>query len=220
MHFALELALGGQSGAMTANLPAILQEAARSLGYSLYPEQKLAVTSFVEGSDVFLSLPTGFGKSLCFAILPLVFDCLRNSQESIVLVVSPLLSIIEDQISIYRKKGMKVGYAGGEDKDEKEGIKRGEYQIVFISPESLFCTTEWRQMLCSAKYRSHLVGVVVDEAHCIKKWYLELHLHGIVVLCICILYFSQRICPVGGTEKPCAPKCSRDGHDCHCDKFD
>ena len=122
--------------------------------------------------DVFISLPTGYGKSLCFAILPLVFDSLRNvKQKSIVLVVSPLLSIIEDQIAKYTKKGLKATFAGGEDKQVKCAIKNGEYQIVFISPESLFCTTEWRMMLCSTKYRSNLVGLIVDEAHCIKKWY-------------------------------------------------
>ena len=39
-------------------------------------KQKEAITSFVEGNDVLVILPTGYGKSLCFALLPLVFDCL------------------------------------------------------------------------------------------------------------------------------------------------
>ena len=52
----------------------IVARAAASLGYlSLKPEQEAAIVTFVSGRDVFVSLPTGCGKSLCFAILPRVF---------------------------------------------------------------------------------------------------------------------------------------------------
>lgn len=86
------------------------------------------------------------------------------------LVISPLISIITNQIASLKKKGVTAAYAGDEDVVIKEAIKLGQYQLVFISPESLFCTIEWRRVLCTAIYRSHLVGVVIDEAHCIKKW--------------------------------------------------
>ncbi len=52
----------------------------------------------------------------------------------------------------------------------REGIKRGEYKIIFISPEALFASMEWKRILCTEHYRSNLVGFVVDEAHCVKKW--------------------------------------------------
>ena len=53
-------------------------EAARALGYdSLKPEQEKVISSFLEGKDMFVNLPTGFGKSLCYAILPLAFDLKR-----------------------------------------------------------------------------------------------------------------------------------------------
>lgn len=73
--------------------------AIRTLGYtSLRPEQLQVVEKFVSGRDVFVSLPTGGGKSLCYACLPLVFDSLRSlRQRSIVLVVSPLNSLMQDQ---------------------------------------------------------------------------------------------------------------------------
>ena len=48
------------------------------LGYSLKPEQRRSVEKFAAGSDVFVSLPTGFGKSLCYTLLPPVFDLLRG----------------------------------------------------------------------------------------------------------------------------------------------
>ena len=49
-------------------------------------------------------------------------------------------------------------------------IKKVEYQLFFISPEALFATLEWRETLCSDLYRLNLVGFVVNEAHCVKKW--------------------------------------------------
>ena len=54
--------------------------------------------------------------------------------------------------------------------DKRRGVRKGEYQLVFFSPEALFATLEWRRMLASDLYRSHLVAFVIDEAHCVKKW--------------------------------------------------
>ena len=51
---------------------------AHSLGYLLNPEQRTSIFQFASGSDVFVSLPTGYGKSLCYILLPPVFDLLRG----------------------------------------------------------------------------------------------------------------------------------------------
>ena len=62
--------------------------AASCLGYvQLRPEQMKAVREFVHASDVFVSLPTGSGKSLCYAVLPAVFDILRHSESSAAMVI-------------------------------------------------------------------------------------------------------------------------------------
>ena len=73
-----------------------------NLGYAgLTPEQEKAVRSFVSGRDVFLSLPTGSGKSLCFAALPWIFDELHQRKGgSIVIVVSPLIALMKDQVNM------------------------------------------------------------------------------------------------------------------------
>ena len=62
-------------------------------------------------------------------------------------------------------------------KDIKKGyyeilkdIKKGYYEILLISPESLLTSKDWRDILQSPVYKEQLVGVVVDEAHCVKKW--------------------------------------------------
>ena len=72
-----------------ADIQRSLTSTAEKLGYSaLRPQQELAVRSFVQGNDVFISLPTGRGKSLCYSILPDVFNALRTEVEpSIVIIV-------------------------------------------------------------------------------------------------------------------------------------
>ena len=63
------------------------------------------------GHDVFVWLPTGYGKSLCYQALPFIMDCNRGlvgSQErSLVLVVSPLIALVVDQVASLRKRGVK-----------------------------------------------------------------------------------------------------------------
>ena len=64
-------------------------QAAREFGYVLKPKQEV-VLAFVGGQDVLVSLPTGFGKMLCFAVLPWTFDQLRGeARKSTAIVVSP-----------------------------------------------------------------------------------------------------------------------------------
>ena len=75
--------------------------ASRTMGYEgMKSEQLQIVESFVTGHDVFGVLPMGYGKSLCYACLPLVFDCLlqKPSGFSIVLVVYLLVALMKDQV--------------------------------------------------------------------------------------------------------------------------
>ena len=62
------------------------------------------------GNDVFVSLPTGSGKSVCYGILPIVFDLLREKPGSVVVVVSPLISLMKDQVVSMKKKGESMLY--------------------------------------------------------------------------------------------------------------
>lgn len=76
-----------------------LQHSATILGYtSVKPKQQEVVVSFVSGSDVFVSLPTGNGKSFCYGCLPVVFKELRE-KHSIVIIVSPAL--MKDQVKSF-----------------------------------------------------------------------------------------------------------------------
>ena len=71
------------------DLSDIVDEAATSLGFK--GQTKKALHAFVSGKDVFVSLPMGYGKTLCYALLPSVFDDKRGLKTSIVMVVSPLI---------------------------------------------------------------------------------------------------------------------------------
>ena len=126
------------------------------------------------GKDVFVSLPTGYGKSLCYALLPKIFDALRGlDKSSIALVISPLISLMEDQTITFNDKGVATVCVSDKDKVSKEvkcDVFHGKYQVIFMSPESLFLNLEWRRMLSTDRYINNLVAFVVDEAHCVKKW--------------------------------------------------
>ena len=78
----------------------ILQQVVLSLGYSeLKQHQKDAVVQFVSGKDVFVALPTGYGKSLVYGCLPLVFDIAMKCEKPspIVVVMCPLKALMKDQ---------------------------------------------------------------------------------------------------------------------------
>ena len=66
---------------------------------ALKPKQVEVIKAFASGSDVFVSLPTGYGKSFCYVLLPLVFDQLLGRSGSIVLCISPLTSLMMGQRS-------------------------------------------------------------------------------------------------------------------------
>ena len=110
-----------------------VRKAGVSVGYDqLKDEQVNILCTFVEGRDVFVSLPTGFGKSLCYRLLPLVLDYLAvesGGGKAIVVVISPLIALMEDQVaSSYSAKGIKAAFIDCEsDMDKKASVTGGAY---------------------------------------------------------------------------------------------
>ena len=151
---------------------AAVQEAASKLGFTLKKEQEEAILAFNQGHDVFVALPTGYGKSFCYCCLPYVFDIIRNvKNQCIVVVVSPLKALMKDQVAHCLSRGLSAAdVSSASDRDTRRKILEGCYQIVFMSPESLFTGKQQREMLQEEPYHSNLVGFVIDEAHCVKKW--------------------------------------------------
>ena len=120
--------------------------ACRILGYQkLTYEQEVAVKCIVKKQDVFVSLPTDSGKSLCYAILPLVQNCMKATTTSIVLVISPLISLIHDQVHQFTQKGLRCGFLGMDMNAEMfKKARKGSMQLLFCSPETCLTKREFR----------------------------------------------------------------------------
>ena len=154
-----------------------------SPGMKLKPEQEAAVSAVYKGRDVFVWLPTGFGKSLCYEVLPFVMDCklgrvAGESQQcrticSVVLVISPLISLMVDQVLSLRRRGVDAAIitsGGGVSKDLlATDDNMGKYSLLFCAPEALV-GSKWRETVEKPVISERIVAVVVDEAHCVSKW--------------------------------------------------
>lgn len=72
----------------------------------------------------------------------------------------------------YGRKGVKTAFVGKDQKDEetKQLVIRGEYELVFISPESMLRVLKYREMFRSEIYQQCLMCLAIDEAHCVEKW--------------------------------------------------
>ena len=137
----------------------------------LNPFQREAMECFVKKKmDVFVNLPTGYGKSLIYQALPLVFDVTRNSRGHVVVVISPLVNLMKDQVESLKKLGIPaVSLSDIADKEAK-ALEEGRYQVVYGTPEAWLNNERWRKMLSSDIYTSKLCAIAVDEAHIIKQW--------------------------------------------------
>lgn len=160
-----------------ATIKSAVARAAASLGYT---EERACIFQFAR--DVFVSLHIGCGKSLCYILLPSTFDLLRSVQKkSIILVASPLRALMTDQVAAITSMGIAATCISDKEstaRSTKTEVQEGRVQVILISPEALFCGTEWRRLLCTDIYRHNLVAFVVDEAHCIKDWYV------IIIFCL------------------------------------
>jgi len=139
--------------------------------------QKTAIRAFIEdNTDVFVNLPTGYGKSLIFQALPFMFDSLyteidRENQGHIVVVVSPLINLIKDQVRYLTTLGISaINISGVESEEERRKLERGSFQVVYGTPEAWLQNERWRSMLTNSTYSSKVCAIAVDEAHVIKQW--------------------------------------------------
>ena len=145
---------------------------------SLRESQFQALYSFICGEEVFVNLPTGYGKSLIFQMAPLVHMWMHEhvlkihwKENPIVVIISPLLSLMQDQVKKLSSLGLNATYVGpDQDPSILQKIKQGNFTYVYISPESTLATERWRNTLDSQIYQERLIGVVVDEVHCVTEW--------------------------------------------------
>ena len=86
--------------------------------------------------------------------------------------ISPLTAIMVDQREKLKAKNVNVEFIGEAQMDYsvKDKVIQGKIELVFISPESILCNSNYRNMLRSSVYKHNLVAIAVDEAHCVKTW--------------------------------------------------
>jgi bloom syndrome protein len=167
---------------MSATFPSTRPETASSAIHSAFQqlkvtfpalkdEQEEAAVAILQGKDVFVQLPTGYGKTMILALLPFAFDFFLKQplRSSLVLCLSPLIALMADQCKRLQNMGLEVAVVSGQlqNCDMLTG-SHGKHQILILSPEMAINNDNVRQ--CIQKLAKRIVSVVINEAHCIAFW--------------------------------------------------
>jgi ATP-dependent DNA helicase RecQ len=143
---------------------AILDAVKKHWGFdALRPLQREAMEAALAGRDALVVLPTGGGKSLCYQVPALLSDGLT-------VVVSPLISLMKDQVDRLLSKGVSAAFLNssldGPDRGRVQaGLARGQYKMIFVAPER-FAAGGFDRVLAMGRVRAF----AIDEAHCISHW--------------------------------------------------
>ena len=133
-------------------------------GYASFRKgQEALIDSILEGRDTLGIMPTGAGKSLCFQVPALML-------EGVTLVISPLISLMKDQVSALCQAGIRAAYLNSsltypQYRKALANACAGVYKIIYVAPERLL-TEEF----LAFSHRVRIALVTVDEAHCISQW--------------------------------------------------
>ena len=133
-------------------------------GHSAFrPGQETLIDAILSGRDALCVMPTGGGKSLCYQIPALLLP-------GITLVVSPLISLMKDQVAALKSAGVAAAYinsslTGEQIRTVYAHTRRGAYKLIYVAPERL----ETESFL-SLMQEMNVSFLAVDEAHCISQW--------------------------------------------------
>ena len=136
----------------------------KHFGYSEFrPLQREIIEDTLAGRDVFALMPTGGGKSLCFQLPALL-------QDGLTIVVSPLISLMKDQVDSLETSGIPATFLNsaldsGEARARLRALHRGEYRLLYVAPERLMLDG-----FLAAARQWNVTHIAIDEAHCISEW--------------------------------------------------
>jgi ATP-dependent DNA helicase RecQ len=136
----------------------------KHFGYDEFrPLQEEIIGDALASRDVFVLMPTGGGKSLCFQLPALIRDGLT-------IVVSPLIALMKDQVDALQTSGIPATYLNstldrGEAKTRWRGLHRGQYRMLYVAPERLMLDAFLERAL-----NWNIGQFAIDEAHCISEW--------------------------------------------------
>lgn len=129
---------------------------------SFRPQQEEIIQHVLSGKDSIVLMPTGGGKSVCFQIPALV-------QKGTTLVVSPLISLMKDQVEALKSNGVEAAFFNSSQSDaEKTWIIQealsGKFDLIYMAPETLFhAINSWLKDV-------EISLIAIDEAHCVSMW--------------------------------------------------
>lgn len=133
-------------------------------GYDSFREgQEPVVDAILSGRDVLCVMPTGAGKSICYQVPAL-------SQDGVTLVISPLISLMQDQVASLRAVGVPAAYINSSLTYPQylravRNAAEGRYKLIYVAPERLLS-----EEFCAIWNTCPLACVAVDEAHCVSQW--------------------------------------------------
>jgi ATP-dependent DNA helicase RecQ len=145
----------------------LLEVLGRYWGYTSFrPLQREAMQAILDRRDSVVVMPTGAGKSLCFQAPALVRDGLA-------VVVSPLISLMKDQVDTLVANGVPAAcFNSSLSQDVRssvlQGMRDGRYRLLYVSPERL--ASEGSESFVAMLARANVSFIAVDEAHCISQW--------------------------------------------------
>jgi ATP-dependent DNA helicase RecQ len=149
----------------TQTIPNTKQGILKSVfGYTTFrPLQETCIDAVLNKQDTLLIMPTGGGKSICYQIPALL-------QKGLTVVISPLISLMKDQVSQLKALGVEAEVLNSTLTDEeyqanKASVLSGKTKLLFCAPETLF-KDEILKMLSSCQVDC----LTIDEAHCISEW--------------------------------------------------
>ena len=135
-----------------------------------------AINATLSGKDAFVLMPTGGGKSLCYQLPSIV---LSGHTRGVTVVVSPLLSLMQDQVSHLQKLKIQALLINGETtKDHRQMVMQALkgpdvenlVQLLYVTPEMINKSHAVEQSLKDLYRRKKLARIVIDEAHCVSQW--------------------------------------------------
>ena len=136
----------------------------RYFGYAAFRQgQERLIDALLSNQDALGIMPTGAGKSICYQVPALMTD-------GVTLVVSPLLSLMKDQVAALVQQGVSAAYINSSLTEQQYrkalgNMARGQYKIIYVAPERL--TNHDFVQVCRAL---NITLIAVDEAHCVSQW--------------------------------------------------
>ena len=127
------------------------------------PLQKGIIDHILKGQDALIVLPTGGGKSLCYQLPALIFD-------GVTVVVSPLISLMQDQVTQLENRGIRAAFLNHTVRDVEyvatmKGVRQNEIKLLYLAPETLV-----RPEILVMLDEADIACLAIDEAHCISEW--------------------------------------------------